>query len=46
MALVASRGAAGAALAVAGLVFNTIALVAIGTVLFGWALAGLARRAT
>ena len=46
IALAALRGAAGAALAVAGLVFNTVVLVAVGTVLLGWALAGLARRTT
>ena len=46
MALVASRGAAGAVLAVAGIVFNTTVLVVVGTGLLAWALTGLARRAT
>ncbi len=46
MALVASRGAAGAALTAAGLVFNATVLIAVGAVLLGWALAGLAQRIT
>lgn len=49
MTLVASRAAAGAALAAAGLVFDAIVLVAVGAVLLGWALTGLtglARRAS
>ena len=43
--LIASRGAAGAALAGAGLVLDTFILVAVGVALLTWALAGLVRRA-
>ncbi len=43
--LIASRGGAGAALAVAGLVLDTFVLVAVGVALLAWALAGLVRRA-
>lgn len=42
--LIAARGAAGAALAVAGLALNTIVLVALGVALLAWALAGLVSR--
>ena len=43
-ALVASRAAAGSAVVVAGLVFDTIVLVAVGAGFLAWALAGLARQ--
>lgn len=44
--LVASRGAAGTVLAGAGLVFDTVVLVAVGAALIAWVLATLVRRAT
>lgn len=43
--LIASRGAAGAAVAAAGIAFDTFVLVAVGFLLVAWALAGLIRRA-
>lgn len=45
-ALVASRGAAGIVLTMAGTALNTIVLVVVGAGLLAWALTGLARQAT
>ncbi len=46
VALAASRGTAGAALTLAGLLFDTIVLVVVGAALLAWGLTWLARRAT
>ena len=46
LSLLAWRAAAGAIVATAGIVANTLVLVVVGTALLGWAVAGLARRTT